>query len=248
MPYIIDDAVMFNEIKGSLVNLNTEDEINLPPTASCILLMLCHSNGAPVERGEVIESVRLKFGFDVSNNTLSQYISLLRKNLRSLGIEDDVIMTVPKVGFYISTDIKIEEKTSSFSGNEKETFFAGTQKMKPRFYLVIFFLLILVSEVVLVSLSSHSEPDIYPMVQHGKIGDCDLYLPFNLNQVDLPSSVTSASKLAGKYLPCTPGSIFIYDIDAINFLTGTGKKYLSRCTGKPGENTYAVCSEVVFDE
>lgn len=248
MPYIIEDVVMFNEVKGSLVNLNTEDEINLPPTASCILLMLFHSNGAPVERGEIMEKVRVKFGFDLSNNTLSQYISLLRKNLRNLGVQDDVIMTVPKVGFYISVDIKIEQNSSNFSESQKVTLLDGKQKNRSRFYFTMVFLSVLVSEAIILSLYAHNEPDMYPLVQRGKIGDCDLYFPINLDEVNFPNSVGSASKLAEKYLPCTPGSIFIYDIDAITFLNGTGKKYLSRCTGKPGDNSYAVCAEILFND
>lgn len=248
MPFIISDTVMFHEVKGSLTNIDTQDEIRLPPTAVCILLMLLSNNGSPIERGELMEQVNIRFGFDLSNNTLTQYISLLRKNIRNLGIEPDVIMTVPKVGFYISADVKVERKVDEVYESIEE---GVTSKRNGRtFFIMILVImgLILISEAIFLSLSVETLPTEYPLVKNGKIEGCDLYLPVNLERVKLPLTLQKASKLAEHYLPCTPGSVFIYDISAINFLNGTGKVYLSRCTGLPGEERYAVCSEVAFNE
>lgn len=247
MPYIIEESVMFDEVKGSLSNIETRDEINLPPTAGCILLALINNDHSPVERNQFIEQVYTKFGFDLSNNTLNQYISLLRKNIRNLGVESDVIITVPRVGFYISTDVKIvKESISHPNPNESQNHSKKINNIQ--MMMIIIILLVVIVEAIYLSVSSYSVSEEYPLEKTGKIGECDLYLPVNLSRVQPKDSENIATKLANTYLPCRPGSVFIYDINALNFLNGTGKTYLSRCTGMPGEKIYAVCSEVALNE
>lgn len=248
MPYIIDEIVMFNEVKGSLLNIETKDEISLPPTASCILLILLSNDSIPVERNQFIEQVYRRFGFDLSNNTLSQYISLLRKNIRNLGVESEVIITVPRVGFYISSDVNVVKKSNHFSEASELRIGSNKAKNKKLVMATIIIVFVIIAEIIYLSLSSHADPEQYPLEKEGKIGRCDLYLPVNLSRVQATESAKVAAKLADRYLPCTPGSVFIYDINALHFLNGTGKVYLSRCTGTPGEGSYAVCSEVAFNE
>lgn len=250
MPYIIEETVLFDEVKGRLSNIETKDEVSLPPTAGCILLILLASKNNPVERNDFIEQVHLKFGFDLSNNTLNQYISLLRKNIRNLGVDSEVIITVPKIGFYITDGVKISESNSFLYSQQVENGVNGNGNgngNKKNFIVFMIMVLVVILQLLYL-LSHHIHHGRYPLEKQGKIGECDLYLPVNLARVKAQDSKKSAAKLAERYLPCSPGSVFIYDISALNFLNGTGKVYLSRCTGKPGEDTYSLCSEVVFNE
>lgn len=248
MPYIIDEIVMFDEVKGSLSNIETKDEITLPPTAGCILLILFSNDSIPIERSQFIKQVYTKFGFDLSNNTLNQYISLLRKNIRNLGVEPEVIITVPRVGFYISSDIKIARVADNFTESAELQSVSGKSKNRKISTTKIIMGLIIISEVICLLLFGHPDIEKYPLKKSGRIEACDLYLPVNLERVQSKDSEKYAAKLAERYLPCTPGSVFIYDINALKFLNGTGKVYLSRCTGAPGENRFAVCSEVMLNE
>lgn len=248
MSYIIEESVMFDEVKGSLSNIETKDEISLPPTAACILLILFSNDSSPVERSQFIEQVYTKFGFDLSNNTLNQYISLLRKNIRNLGIESDVIITIPRVGFYISTDVKVVKNSISYPDSAALRNHSKKIENKQLVMTAIIMALVVIVEVIYLSVSGYTEPEQYPLKKKGKIGECDLYLPVNLGRVQSTDSENIAANLANRYLPCRPGSVFIYDINALNFLNGTGKVYLSRCTGTPGEDKYAVCSEVTLNE
>jgi len=248
MPYIIEEVVMFDEVKGSLSNLETKDEISLPPTASCILLFLLSNDRAPVERRQFIEQVYAKFGFDLSNNTLNQYISLLRKNIRNLGVGSEVIITVPRVGFYVSSDVNVVKKSRGSSGVIELRNDSGKAVNKKLVVTAIIIVFLIVAEIISLLFSNYVVPEQYSLERAGKIGKCDLYLPVNLSRIQSTDQEKAAAKLADRYLPCTPGSVFIYDINAINYLNGTGKIYLSRCTGTPGEDSYAVCSELTFNE
>ncbi len=75
------------------------------------MAVLLESNGGAVDRNSIIDSVLERFSFDLSNNTLNQYISLLRKSFKNIGVEENVILTIPKVGFYISENITISKQS-----------------------------------------------------------------------------------------------------------------------------------------
>lgn len=245
MPHLIDGVVRFDEIKGSLMNVETGDEINLPPSAVCVFIILLNSEKNPVERGEFMEQVYLRFGFDMSNNTLNQYISLLRKNIKSLGVDVDVITTIPKIGFCISPDVMVLNE----SGNRNFQSAENISKRNITIYLMFFTVFFIVlSELAVVCFLKKTEPATYDLIKKGKIGGCDLFLSSNLNAVHFDEYESSANNIAKKYIPCTPGSIYIYDIDAVSFLNGSGRKYLARCTGKPNSYNYAICAEVSLSE
>ncbi|ELE9730693.1 winged helix-turn-helix domain-containing protein [Enterobacter kobei] len=247
MAYIIEDTVLFDEVKGSLINITTGDEVRLPPTAVCILLILFSSQSSPVERSTFIEQVNARFGFDLSNNTLNQYISLLRKNIKSLGVDDDLIITVPRVGFYISRDLNVIEKSSSPIAPNLSTLSAGRSRENRGVFICIIIILAFIAEMLYLTLPRDLKPQSYLLEKTGKIGMCDLYMPVNLKKVHLKNSESAAVSLAERYLPCIPGSVFIYDINAMEFLNGTGTVYLARCSGESEKNSYAVCAEVKFN-
>ncbi|HBZ4239985.1 TPA: transcriptional regulator, partial [Klebsiella pneumoniae] len=65
------------------------------------------SHGHVVEREHLLEQVWESHGLVSSNGSLNQYISILRKTLTSLTDIEDIIVSIPKVGFIISQDIEI---------------------------------------------------------------------------------------------------------------------------------------------
>lgn len=248
MPYIIENIIKFDEVKGCLINVDTNDETSLPPSAVCILSILLNQEHRPVERGELIEQVYVRFGYDMANNTLNQYISLLRKNIRELGVEAEVIITIPKVGFYISSELMIKVESFALPSTNAPTPLFSLQWSKIMITVGILVSFVFTGGIMVAFLSGKEVLGSYDLVRVGKVGNCDLYFSVNLKEVNLPESETLASKMANKYLPCKAGSVFIYDIDAIHFAKGYGRSYLARCTGLPGENKYAVCSEVSLSE
>ncbi len=71
-------------------------------TANRILTLLIESHGHVVEREHLLEQVWESHGLVSSNGSLNQYISILRKTLTSLTDIEDIIVSIPKVGFIIS--------------------------------------------------------------------------------------------------------------------------------------------------
>jgi DNA-binding winged helix-turn-helix (wHTH) protein len=76
--------------------------------------LLVQHHGNVVERETFLHDVWDRRGLQGSNNSLNQYISILRKMLASLLPDVLFIVTVPKTGFMLSADVTVtalEEET-----------------------------------------------------------------------------------------------------------------------------------------
>lgn len=111
MKYLINNTFNFDDLDGSIKNVTTEETINIPVTAVIILACILKHRGETLQREVLFEDVWEKYGQIPSNNTLTQYISLIRKSFQRLGLTDELIVTVPKVGFYISSEIDVIYET-----------------------------------------------------------------------------------------------------------------------------------------
>lgn len=113
---IINDAVIFNVNDSELIPLIKNEEailLNIP-TARCLQLLV-ERQGHVVSREDFLEHVWGAKGIVVSHNTFYQNISLLRKSLKKAGLQEDIVVTVRRKGFTLSSDvvIKIIEKSDA---------------------------------------------------------------------------------------------------------------------------------------
>lgn len=112
--YIINDQLRFDEKNGSLGLVDsTETEIALPSPASRLLLVLVTNNDKIMTKEEILTEVWERHGWVASNSNLYHYISIVRKSLSKLG-ENNIIITIPKVGFRFSAESVIEEKKENY--------------------------------------------------------------------------------------------------------------------------------------
>lgn len=110
---IINDAVVFKMNDSELIPLTQDGEAILlnTPTARCLQLLV-ERQGRVVSRDDFLEQVWGAKGIVVSQNTFYQNISLLRKSLKKAGLQEDIVVTVRRKGFTLSSEvvIKIAEK------------------------------------------------------------------------------------------------------------------------------------------
>lgn len=135
MKYLINNEVTFRTDDGVLASLSPSDNsLTLSITANRIFTYLLEQEGKVVSREEMFTNVWDKNGLQASNNSLSQYISLIRKGLQELGCEHEIIQTVPRVGFFIAEGLvtTIEETAFGFRGvphsRKSHTFPVKTRK------------------------------------------------------------------------------------------------------------------------
>ncbi|TNV22523.1 hypothetical protein FH968_00240 [Buttiauxella sp. B2] len=108
MAFLINDLILADE---SGIRLKMEPpgstDIKITNQSWRILALLVQEQGRTVSREILFKSIWEDFGLISSNSSLTQYVSLLRKAFNHLGLDEDLIITVPKVGFMVNPDISI---------------------------------------------------------------------------------------------------------------------------------------------
>lgn len=108
MLFIIDKEVYFRPADGAIWGAGTENEKRfLTPAGSRLLLFFIEHRGEIVTRDAIFQAVWERYGLHSTNNTLNQYISLLRRTMTDFGLGAQVIKTIPKTGFIFSRDISV---------------------------------------------------------------------------------------------------------------------------------------------
>lgn len=87
---------------------NEDEKISITSTTCRLFSFLLKNKGDVLTRDCILIEVWDVYGLRSTNNTLNKYISDLRNILKRVGIVDDVIITLPKVGFKISENVDIE--------------------------------------------------------------------------------------------------------------------------------------------
>jgi len=72
-----------------------------------LLLFFIEHRGEIVTRDAIFQAVWERYGLHSTNNTLNQYISLLRRTMTDHGLGAQVIKTIPKTGFIFSRDLSV---------------------------------------------------------------------------------------------------------------------------------------------
>lgn len=109
MKYMLNECIIFDTDLNSLsLIVNSEDNIVISNPTKRLLALLIESHGETVTRNEIFQKVWDDFGMVSSNNNLNHCVSKLRRVIKTLGLEDEVIATVPREGFMLRKEICID--------------------------------------------------------------------------------------------------------------------------------------------
>lgn len=117
--YIINGVIEFHPAASILRDINNPNKVEVlnSPAARCFFLLI-ERKGDIVTQQEFIDIIWLSRGMQVSPNTYYQNISILRKGLKNIGFNTDVIVTIPRIGLTLANDIKIVIKETQDKTNE----------------------------------------------------------------------------------------------------------------------------------
>ncbi|MEE3660372.1 winged helix-turn-helix domain-containing protein [Brenneria sp. g21c3] len=124
MIYIIAEEIRFNPDDGTLGNHQHDDFIKLSIPACRLLEQLLVSGGETLGREYLLTEVWDKYGLRGTNSNLNQYISILRRALAGYGC-DNLIITMPKIGFRLNTDIPLQRVDSPLPRPAEQSLPAG---------------------------------------------------------------------------------------------------------------------------
>ncbi len=111
--YIINEAVEFHPATSTLRDLHNPDIVVAlnSPAGRCLLLLISRV-GTIVTQQEFMDIVWKQSGMRVTSNAYYQNISVLRKGLKRIGLGEDIIVTIPRIGLTLATGTRIRKLTS----------------------------------------------------------------------------------------------------------------------------------------
>ncbi|MEO3383555.1 winged helix-turn-helix domain-containing protein [Enterobacter soli] len=114
MKYIIEGQVFFRPEDGTFWMEEKEDEkVILPPIVARLMTLLVDRQGTVLTRDEIMNFVWTVHGLEPSGNSLNQYISNIRRNFQNVGLGDDVIKTIPRIGFIFNAELSVVKVSES---------------------------------------------------------------------------------------------------------------------------------------
>lgn len=241
MIYKINESVRFKPADGAIWSIeNPEQIINLTITNCSLLCLLLNKKGEILSREQILEDIWDKQGLRSSNNTLNQYISILRRTFTLLGIDDEVIKTIPKIGFRLNASINVEkecnavpvaltEKEKSLSWNSKSYIYAVIMSVLTIFIAALF-------TYVLYKNSAYSLNT--SIVNIGKFDTCSVnVLPEYTQGQPRYLLELSAKLITLSEVRCIPERIFIAKPES----RGSEHSFLTECVVDKRRNEYFFC-------
>ena len=107
--YLLNHNCIYNEACNEIKNRKNATKIKMTTMRSrCLSYIIDHASAGIIDRKEIADFLWGERGQYVSDANLTQLLYLVRKDLRTVGI-DDFFVTVPRIGIRVNTDVAVEE-------------------------------------------------------------------------------------------------------------------------------------------
>lgn len=251
MNYQIDGIMLYRSSDGHIQHLHDSDPepIVLTPVLNRLFDYLLRHQGEVMARETFLHEVWEKYGLEGSTNTLTQYLSNLRKIFDIFFPGRECIITVPRKGYMLASDLLIESEEepteplqtpSVSSENAAEHFHAApeqhTRKQQRTGWFVV---ILLLAECLLVYFFQQHEMAAsgnaaLPVLYNSK--QCNVYLiTRNVSHADKALAARYAEKvIADNRLTCGDDVIFYAGINAGVSFAVPGGVTLSQCMQEEG--------------
>lgn len=266
MKYIINLNLTFDPGTRVLALKNdTLLSIELTKPAGRLLCELIENNRNTLSKDVIIQNVWVNYGFAASKANLSNHISELRKAFVNLGLDSDVIITVPKVGFRMEAEIhpvvKAEKILKEVTIEERRTVIVDepttfinertlsqpesrTEKSRKtvKLNIIIIVITLLLASAAGVAFILLPKRDVVPLVT--TIGQCNIY---SLNSVESPADFikTATTQMESEKIDCTQESIDIYYADYRRNNSQLKISFMSVCKNRDGTH-YKNCTNYKY--
>lgn len=244
MKFLINNSIIYNSDDGSLVNKNRRDDIIvLPHMAARVFTFLLINAGKVVPREAIFDYVWSGNEILASNNSLTQYVSFIRKAVIDLECQEELIKTIPRVGFYLSDDNVSDYKDGGFS-LLKNVFFSKYLIAIPSLFIL---LMVLICQIFFLKDRLTNKELFY----FGEIDSCKIY---TFKMVSERDSASLRSRIEGMVrnknfnIACAAGFSYVYQSDERVLLEGKGREFISRCKiSGEGNNIISACNGVYIN-
>lgn len=252
MNYLIANTVIYDTESGAFIlqgAVNQDDAKTLTPTANRILALLLSAPGEVFKREDILDKVWESQGHAGSNSSLNQYISILRKALSEWISDTDIIVSVPRVGFYFNADISVVPWVEA-PGEEPEKVDEIPAHSSRSSLIPLVVNLVLIAAILLVvtlAVKSYREVHITPLYSkvysQGKLGLCQLNTWHKLspdmkkNALDILNQ--AAPDLKEKCL--SEPAVIYFQIQKQVYLGREGRIFFATCSQGKGQSNLLYC-------
>lgn len=231
MNYLINDRVTYDSLNGKLYILNDGEVVRLSKTLNRLMLVFVQNSNKILDREQLLLSVWQGHNQVVSDNNLNSNISVLRRYLSSF-FDEDMILTIPKIGFKFSAQVVVEEKINlepQNLNNKKNLLINNKSKKKLWFFLgLTIFSIVFILGFVYIKHKNYSVS--YPIV--GKIDQCIVYYINDDYKLDVKSFSENTLKEKISYLGINcklPAKVYYYVSSILMKDDDKGTLFLSYC-------------------
>lgn len=247
MKYLINNEIIY-ESDGRVLSHKSspENTVLLSETAGRLLTRLLEEPNTALHRNVIIQDVWDKYGYSGSGNSLNQYISLLRRNF-SLHGADDIIQTIPKMGFFLNATVTSsvdDEKSAAHNPScdvqpdradnatsDKTTI----RKKSPLLLLSVFLIFTLVAVFFILHINKTgtlSTQKINDVALHelGSLDGCPVYTTAPFSSEYRQAIMDNIRLLAKDNLSCIGGTFMIFDAEDLYVINSEGSAFLTACT------------------
>jgi len=227
MKYVLNAKFSYDSDNDALSVINTpETEVTLTITASKIFHVLLENHGHDMSREALMDALWEKYKIHPSGNSLNQYISILRKTLVDIGCDTNIIITIPKVGFCIPSNMV----SLPPSDNNVATVFRKLNKKRN----VIFTTLAIVFLGLILSFwTNFNEPKISNMHVLTELNGCSVYTLGNGLESGKGFIINEIKELQHKgMLPttCEFGFFYLTSVENVFSKSKGGRFFVAQCS------------------
>lgn len=241
MVFTIFNIIAFRSEDGAMWNIAQPDRrLSLTTIPTRLFTYLLENADKMVGREELLNNIWDKYGLEPSNNSVNQYISLIRKSLSELGCEEEIIKTIPRVGFYIAGEmVSYCQETEQNVTNAPTAAPLATKQPRRHKWLtplllgtsvIISTLLVLQPFRSAIGHLDYSFPrtTLYKM---GTIASCPVYgltpgsTEFAVNKVQLAKNLAAVQDIS-----CNGNEVFIFKSGEHYVYQQSDRAFLARCT------------------
>ena len=247
MKYLLADAIIYDNEDGSLSLKGEESDEHqtLTSTANYIFSLLIAHHGMVVDRETFLQDVWDERGLTGSNNSLNQYISILRKLLDNMAPGTTFIITVPKTGFMLNAEISVQplsrESAPALPAPER------APRSRPTLAIWLAIATMIVAAICGSYLSQKQSPLVTGRYLLTQIDGCPVYTFTPIADVFQKQAVALTRQIKeNSGLSCLENSVFYVHIQNTLFYGDRGRLVLSQCS-RSSQNT-STCSTNYFYE
>jgi len=258
MKYRFNDRILFDSDSGALSLCDFSDEpVPISNPSNRLLQLLIAHHGDAVSRAVIFKKVWDDYGMVSSNNNLNQCVSKLRRVIKALGIDEEVIATVPKVGFMLRPEVQVKtcekrEEEALLRHEElplaepavrrevQPTVAATVRSAAARHFhygwAVLAFVFVVLSGMAIYSFASVSRQETYL----GKAGGCKVFMSASADS-GLGDDVLAYAELQKKECNADEYLLLVRSNQVKSYISGISRLFFLRCKALR-EHKVEICS------